>query len=244
MGRRFGGDKQLAAVFADGSTILDRTMANAATAGLAGAVVVVRPDIADAMRAHGDARWSLPFDLAMQPEPRGTADALRVAAPMVGGPFVVANADDLYGPGALASLASRRRGHALVGYAIANTLLDGRPVNRARCRMDDRGNLASIDEGRVEAMSWAPLDGKDVVPLRGDELVSMNLWRFERSALEHVEAAARRVPPGDHGELMLPDVVRSFLDAEPVAVIPTDERCLGVTRAADVALLLAAVGES
>ncbi len=186
-------------------------------------------------------------------KPLGTAHAVLAAADRLDGPFAVFNADDLYAAGPVAAIAAHLgsgAGHALVGFEVARTLLADRPVTRGLCRTDGKGRLSAIEEGTVsrnedQSLSWAAPGGAPVA-LTGREPVSMNLWAFAPSILDRLAAAldefvvSRAVATGE--ELLLPSVVGERLADEPVAVLPTDERCLGVTYREDVALLAEALG--
>jgi MobA-like NTP transferase protein len=187
-------------------------------------------------------------------KPLGTAHALLAAAPSLDGPFGVANADDLYGAPALGTLARHLGaggGHVLVGYHLANTLLGDRPVNRALCRVDPDGNLAAIVEGAVDigpdGLTWRPIGASEekAETMTGDELVSVNLWGFTPDLFAllaqdfKVFSAAGGIASG--AELLLPTVVNDHLGPGglKVAVLTTEESCLGVTHPDDVPLLQA-----
>ena len=269
LGSRFGGVKQLASVFPDGRTVIDRSMANAVEAGFDHAVVVVRSDIAATIAEHVDGHWPGALDVEYveqdrepaavaaardhdRTKPLGTAHAILSAADRIDGRFAVVNADDLYARAPLAAIAEVVRdgeGHALVGYQIARTLLTDRPVTRGLCRVNEDGVLTAIDEGTVTVheggrLSWAP-PGQPSVELDGTEPVSMNLWAFAPTIIDAARAALDefvgdgRVAGGE--ELLLPTLVGELLAEEPVRVLPTDERCLGVTYAEDVPLLVDAL---
>jgi hypothetical protein len=272
LGSRFGGVKQLAAIFPGGQTLVARSMANAVAEGFERAVVIVRSDIADAVAEHVEAHWppGLAVDYVEQDrdpvavdaardfgrtKPLGTAHAVLCAADRLDGPFAVVNADDLYGAGPLGAIADHLAsglGHAVVGFHVARTILGERPVTRGLCLVDGAGRLLAIDEGTVTVhdegrMSWvAP--GGDPVALIGDEPVSMNLWAFRPSMLGWLAAAlARFVDRGgaaSEEELLLPAVVSGVLDDAPVRVLPTDDACLGITYAEDVPLLAKALADA
>jgi hypothetical protein len=132
---------------------------------------------------------------------------------------------------------------------VARTILADRPVTRGLCRVGDDGRLVAIDEGTVTVDDnrrlWWAAPGREPVALTGGEPVSMNLWAFQPSMLGRLATALDRfVEDGrlaSADELLLPDVVAEVLDDEPVRVLPTDEYCLGVTYAEDVALLAEAL---
>lgn len=271
MGSRFGGPKQIAPIGPDGSALIDYAARDAMAAGFGRLVLIVRGEIAEAVDAHVRRHWPAELrpeyvrqDLepaavaavaAGRQKPLGTAHALVAAAPSLeGGPFGVANADDLYGASAFALLAEHLRqggGHALVGYRLANTLLGDRPVNRALCEVDTDGNVTRIVEGAVNIgdgeLTWRPIGAPDADArvMKGDEPVSMNLWGFTPDILPVLEDAFAAFSAGggiaEGEELFLPNVVGEHLRSAGgdvvVTMLVSDDRCLGVTHPDDVPLL-------
>lgn len=271
MGSRFGGPKQIAPIGPGGSALIDYAARDAVSAGFGRLVLIVRGEILEAVEQHVAEHW--PADLrpeyvrqdlepsavaataAGRAKPLGTAHALVAAAPLLDGPFGVANADDLYGASAFKLLAGHlvvdNGGHVLVGYRLANTLLGDRPVNRALCQVGPDGRLTGIVEGAVKVgegdgkLTWRPIAaGEDEARvMQGDEPVSMNLWGFTPDIVPVLKddfAAFERgggIAAGE--ELFLPNVVGQHLGAGglDVSVLVSDDRCLGVTHPDDVPLL-------
>ncbi|MDA8296498.1 MAG: NTP transferase domain-containing protein [Actinomycetota bacterium] len=261
-GRRFGGLKQLAPVGPKGEALMDYTAGCAAACGFAGVVVIVREEIRDEIAGHIAARWprALPVELVVQAPVPGTAQAVLSARPAISEPFVVANADDLYGNEAIAALVSPlattspasnghrpERPHVLVGYRLNRTVLTPAPVTRGICEVDDSGALRQIVEHTVQRLEDGTFLGKPagsdlaMRPLTGRERVSMNLWRFEVRIFDLLAEAiasfdpARAVRP----ELVLPDVVNALVitGRDAVQVVGTGARCIGVTHQEDMALV-------
>jgi MobA-like NTP transferase domain len=274
MGSRFGGPKQIAPIGPGGSALIDYAARDATAAGFGRLVLVVRGEIAEAVDSHIRQHW--PSELrpeyvrqdlepaavaatsAGRQKPLGTAHALVAAAPSLeGGPFGVANADDLYGASAFALLADhlgQGGGHALVGYRLANTLLGDRPVNRALCEVDAAGTVTGIVEGAVHVgpgddpeLTWRPIGAPeaDARVMKGDEPVSMNLWGFTPAILPVLRSAFAAFSAGDRiaagDELFLPNVIGEHLRSAggdlTVTMLASDARCLGVTHPDDVPLL-------
>ncbi len=249
-GTRFGGLKQLVAVRDDGATVTDVLVRRAADAGIERAVIVVRAEIEALMRTHVDEMGGagIPVEFALQRQPRGTADALLAARDAVGGPLVVVNADDLYPAGAFSLLAAHLRDapaheHAVVGFRVDRTLVGSRPEQRALLTTDEAGALVGVREGRVEkdgGLRFATATSID--GLRGDELVSMNMWGFRPSVFEALAAAVAEFGAHDPDvEVFLPDVVATMIAAgATVRALPTDEACIGMTYREDVDAVRAA----
>ena len=249
-GMRFGGLKQLVAVRDDGATITDLLVRRAADAGIERAVIVVRPAIEELMRTHVDGMGAagIPVELAVQRRPRGTADAVLAARDAVGGALVVVNADDLYPASAFSLIARHLRDapaheHAVVGFRLGRTLVGSRPEARALLTIDETGVLAAVREGSVEkdcGLRFKAATSVDV--LRGDEIVSMNMWGFHPSVFDALGAAVAGLGAQDPDvEVFLPDVVAAMIaDDTTVRVLRSDEACIGITYREDVAAVRAA----
>jgi len=178
IGSRYGGTKQLASVGSRGEAFLDFAMADAAAAGAAEAVLVVRSDIEDDVRRHVEARRAdQPPEIAYvcqdrcgppRPKPWGTAHAVLAAAQAVTGPFVVCNADDYYGPAGFSALAARigdlTPGRAaLCGFRLDRTLPAEGAVSRGICTVSE-GRLLNLVEHHGVARAPAPAaDANDPV---------------------------------------------------------------------------------
>lgn len=172
IGSRYGGTKQLASVGPRGEAFLDFAMADAAAAGAAGAVLVVRSDIEDDVRRHVETRRAdQPPEIAYvcqdrcgppRPKPWGTAHAVLAAAQAVTGPFAVCNADDYYGPASFSALA-RKVGDltpdraALCGFRLDRTLPAEGSVSRGICTVSE-GRLLTLVEHHGVTRTPRPTD--------------------------------------------------------------------------------------
>jgi NDP-sugar pyrophosphorylase family protein len=258
LGTRFGGLKQLAPVGPNGETIVDYSLAQAARAGFSRAVIVVRSEIEETIAAHFESRppkldWQLVCQdrdpLAAVPgreKPLGTAHAVLCVRPAVDGPLAAINADDLYPDSAYEQMHGHLAGpgddHALIAFRVANTMLGSKPVSRARCVVDDAGYLVEVVEGKVvtadDRLTW--LHGDQQEPLRGDELVSVNLFAFRPSIFDMLEEAVTAFVSSPQAagpdEILLPDVVNEMIRSGRgvVTVLVNDGRMLGVTHPDDV----------
>jgi hypothetical protein len=108
--------------------------------------------------------------------------------------------------------------------------------------VDDAGLLVGIREGQVEKTGGLRFVRHDrSQPLRGDELVSMNIWAFRPSVFAAIEAAVSAHRSGS-GEIYLPDVVAQIVGhGVTVRVLPSDEACIGLTYRDDVDALRSAL---
>lgn len=186
-----------------GRPFLDYLLSRLADAGVEHVGLIVAPDH-DALRQYytveaPPARLTLSF--VIQPEARGTADAILAAEAWTAGePFLAMNADNLYPTGALRDLAALDE-PGLPAFEAAELVQSGNiPAERIRAfallQTDQHGYLTGIIEKpeavpRVEAAADRPT------------LVSMNCWRFD----DRIFAACRDVPRSPRGELELPEAV-------------------------------------
>ncbi len=240
-GTRFGGPKQLVAVRDDGATITDVLIERAVAVGIDSTVIVanraVADELADGLRDRGHHA-----EVVVQPGRRGTAQALLTARGTTEGPVVVVNADDLYPQAAFAAvvehLGADTADHAVVGFPVARTIVGDRPQSRALLGVD-ADTLTGVREGTVEPgapMRFLPREGGVPEELRGDELVSMNLWALQRSVFSFAERALD--DDRDDTEVYLPDVVGEMIRAgEVFRLVGCDAPCRGITFPEDVATL-------
>jgi len=181
-----------------GRPFLDFVLSAAADAGVSRVVVVVAADHQELRRYYRELapprRVSL--DFVVQPAPLGTADAVLAAERWTEGEsFLVMNGDNLYPVEAVRSIA----------------LLD--EAGLAAFDRDDLVRSGNIEAARVAAFALVEADAAgwltrivekpDMEPGRSSgphELVSMNLWRFDRRIFD----ACREVPRSPRGEYELP----------------------------------------
>lgn len=191
LGARFGGSKQLEPVGPGGATLMDYTVFDALRADVERVVFVVRPELLDAARRLLDPRYAtrVAMSYALQSlddlpagrrapagrrKPWGTGHAVLCAASVVDGPFIVANADDFYGPTSLGTAVRFLRDpqsheavrtsraptgsarpptptdspadHALVSFRLRDTLSGAGRVSRAVCTVSSDGRLEALVE--------------------------------------------------------------------------------------------------
>lgn len=261
--RRYGGLKQLAPVGPGGQAIMEYSLHDALAGGFGKAVLVIRPEFEQAFRDKfvDQARGRMEIAFAYQeletsvPErwlpcerekPWGTAHAVLCAREEVDGPFAVINADDFYGPTALAEMGSflssvtptEPMTGAMIGYQLRNTLSDHGTVSRGVCEHDAQGcltqiverhNIARQDDGGV-------MQGGDGQPVfvPGDTTVSMNLWGYPRELFLDLEQRFVEFLDGPREatqEYEIPTVTKRLMDEGrmQVQVFKTAERWCGMT---------------
>ncbi len=223
-GSRFGGPKQLAPVDSRSTCLAEVTLKDAADAGFAGAVLVVRREH---LEQWNEKVWPIPVALAVQEEPLGTADALSVgmelAAQLCYTSWAVANADDYYGSIWPFAFSCAQRGeHAALAFPLDRVTSPHGPVNRAILESDARGALARLSERE----GLYPADAERL----GNPSVSMNAWVFAASVREWWPQA-----PGGDGEFGIPAGILVGLErGVRIAVHRVGQRWLGLTYAADL----------
>jgi len=220
LGSRYGGDKQIAGVGPADETLLEFTLFDALRSGITSAVAVVRPSVAERVatllaRAPG-LQWTLVEQPSHRPRPWGTAHAVHCAMATLDVPIVVVNADDWYGPGAIAKavqLLDDGAELALTAHQLGRTLSHHGAVNRGVCRIS-HGDLTGI----VETIGIEPDPAGARHPgglLDADTPVSLNLWSltpavkpFLAQRVNEFLATHRDDPKG---EIYLPDVVAAWI---------------------------------
>jgi glucose-1-phosphate thymidylyltransferase len=198
-------DAGMKAMIPVGRPFLDYVISALADAGFTRVCLVVGPEHGAVRqyyaRDHQPARVEVVF--AIQPEPRGTADAVLAAEPIVcGAPFAVMNADNYYPVEALRML------RALDG--PGTVLFDADALIRN----------SNIPADRVRDFAYAEIDRDGVLvdlvekPREGDRdlshtrLVSMNIWRFDDAMFP----ICREVPRSPRGEYELPGAVKQAIE--------------------------------
>lgn len=241
MGRRFGGDKQVAGIGPAGEPLLAYALHDAHRAGFGRAVVVVRDGLEPVLRERL-AGAALPVSYTVQESgrehPWGTGHAVLAAAPQVDAPFMVVNADDFYGAGtyvAMAAFLSRAADsgpptYALAAFALGQTLSGEGPVNRGICRAGPDGLLAEIHEVQgilPDDRRWPAVT-----------LVSLNAWGFTPAVFPQLSAgfALFRKAAGTAEEYMLPAAVNRLVGEGKarVELLEAPGPWIGVTWPADL----------
>ena len=169
-------------------------------AGIRDVLVITTPDDAAAFHALlGDGSdWGMAIHYAVQPEPKGLAQAYHIGADFVGDePSVLILGDNIfYGhglPDLLAAADARVAGATVFGYYVKD------PAAYGVVSFDADGRAATIEE--------KPLAPKSNYAVTG-------LYFYDGTAVER----ARAVRPSPRGELEITDLNRSYLDEGMLAV--------------------------
>ena len=198
-------------------------------------------------------------------KPWGTAQAVLAVRDLVDGPFAVVNADDYYGPEGYEEIYNYLLHHpdtpemyeyAMVGYLLKNTVTENGSVARGVCTETASGYLHSVVERtKIIKGDRCPMytedDGETWHDLCEDDIVSMNLWGFQKSYLEEawagfpafLDQALAENPL--KGEYFLPTVVSNLLSQHKarVKVLRSNDKWYGVTYKEDKPGVVAALAE-
>ena len=203
-------------------------------------------------------------------KPWGTGHAVLSARDVIHGPFTVINADDYYGveafrlvydfltgqdeslslksaeSGNMQSVPNAPEEYVMAGYLLKNTLTEHGSVARGVCTVDAEGNLASIVERtkiirREDDAAFSEDGGDTWIPVSGDSVVSMNMWGFPESFLNHLKERfpiflKEEIVKNPTGcEFFLPFVVNDLMEEgkAKVKVLTVHDVWHGVTYAED-----------
>jgi len=274
MGSRYGGLKQIDPVGPNGETIIDYSIYDALRAGFGKLVFVIRHDFEKAFKETIGARFEkrVPVEYVYQeldklppgfsvPEgrtkPWGTTHAILQAEDAVKEPFAAINADDFYGREAYQVLArhltSGTADYAMVGFILRNTLSAHGTVARGVSRVDANNYLTSI----VEMLKIEPdgggaknteADGR-IIPLTGNEAVSMNFWGFTPAVFGQLRAQftafLNKSGQEQKSECYIPTTVGELVAAgrAKVKVLRTNDSWFGVTYREDRPRVVESVGK-
>jgi dTDP-glucose pyrophosphorylase len=213
-----------------GRPFLDYVLSALADAGVHRICLVIGPEH-DVLRRRYSIETTptrLTIEFAVQPEPRGTADAVLAAESWTNGePFLVINSDNYYPVDALRRLAALDE-PGLVAFSRAGLLTDGQ-----------------IDASRVTSFAVLDLDGdymrriiekpdpQTLQALGADVYLSMNCWRFDR----RIFPMCRQLPLSARGELELPAAVQHAIHtgAMRFRAIRVESAVLDLSRQVDIA---------
>jgi dTDP-glucose pyrophosphorylase len=277
IGSRFGGLKQLAPIGPNGEVTISYSIHDALRAGIRSIVFVIRKDMEAEFRerigrfaeARADTKYvhqsvtHLPQGFrppAGRERPWGTGHAVLCCKGTVTTPFLVINADDLYGPTAYRLLGQYLRvvrseagisHYCMPGYPVRNTLSPHGHVARGVCRVSsDDFMLDVVERTRIQdfdgTIRYADDNGR-WVDLPPDTIVSMNMWGLTPDVFDELErrfAAFLEKRGGDlKAEYFLPTIIGQLVAERKatVKVLRTGDPWYGVTYREDLVSVRGAV---
>ena len=216
MGSRFGGLKQMEPMDDANNFLLDYSIYDAKLAGFDSVVFIIKKDFYEdfkntiGKRAEKIIKVEYAFqDLNDLPEgfkcpadrekPWGTAHAIYAARDLIKENFIVVNGDDFYGKETykvaykyLNSLPKDSKGaYAIVAFEAKNTMTENGAVKRGVAFEDEKGNLAKLIESSIYKkengmIACEPLDGATPFEVKPSQLVSMNLFAFDKNLIDEL----------------------------------------------------------
>ena len=216
MGSRFGGLKQMEPMDDANNFLLDYSIYDAKRAGFDSVVFIIKKDFYEdfkntiGKRAEKIIKVEYAFqDLNDLPEgfkcpadrekPWGTAHAIYAARDLIKENFIVVNGDDFYGKETyevaykyLNSLPKDSEGaYAIVAFEAKNTMTENGAVKRGVAFEDEKGNLAELIESSIYKkengmIACEPLDGAAPFEVKPSQLVSMNLFAFDKNLIDEL----------------------------------------------------------
>ena len=215
MGSRFGGLKQMEKMDEAGNFLLDYSVYDAKRAGFDSVIFIIKKEFFEAFRDSIGKRVEklIKVEYAFQqlddlpkgfkvPEgrekPWGTAHAIYAARDLIKDDFIIINGDDFYGKETyevaykyLASLPKGSEGkYANVAFNVSNTMTENGAVKRGVAFQKD-GYLTKLVESSIERKGdkiiASPLDGSEPFEVKENDLVSMNLFAFNKDLIKKLE---------------------------------------------------------
>ncbi len=242
---------------ADDTTQLDASQVAAAESGMKGMIPIKRPFLEYVMSALADAGITevvlviapthegvreyftneapprrVRVRFAVQPAPIGTANAVTVAAEVVGSePFLVLNADNYYPVDAFRALAEEDSA-GTIAFDREALVRDGN-IDAERVR--SFAVLDVGDTGMLRGIIEKPGDRIDLASPAA-QWVGMNLWAVTPEIVD----ACRRVPKSSRGEFELPEAVGlAIQEGQQVRAIRMSAPVLDLSRRSDIASVVA-----
>jgi glucose-1-phosphate thymidylyltransferase len=164
---------------------------------------------------YGDEYRGTPVRYAEQDEPRGLADAVLAAEPVVDGPFMLMDGDNIVQADNLSTLVRRQRTGDVSGTLLLEEVSREQAKGEGVCRVED-GEVVEI------------VEKPDDPPSR---LVVAGFHTFD----EQIFDACRLVEPSDRGEYELSDAIDMLITGQhTIAGVPIDGWRLNLNTPDDV----------
>ena len=260
MGSRYGGLKQLDPLGPSGEAILEYSVFDALRAGFQKIVFIIRRDFADAFKEtvgtkfdslaeiaycyqeldHLPAGFTLP---EARQKPWGTAHALLSTMDTVHEPFLIINADDLYGAESfkLASQMLDEWGETtapqcgIIGFRLDQTLSENGTVSRGICEISEKNTLLNVTETHEIIRDGEKIVAAENATLPDDATASMNMWCMTPALFREFDKAFIHFLSKDlntpKSEFYIPGVVDQLIKANKLecAVLQSPCKWYGVT---------------
>ena len=250
MSNRFEGKiKQFARVGPNNETLIEYSLDQAIKTGFNKIVFIVGKKTEHGFKEmFGESYKGIPIEYAFQDfdeetrdKPWGTLDSLCSAQKFLDCPFVVCNGDDLYGEEAFKNLVNyfeEKNQCATIGYSVGEVLPEKGSVNRGIFKTDEEGNLKSIKD--IFNITKENLKEKG---LGEDSPCGMNIFILNPELLDSLNKSLLKFKEKNKGdrkvECLLPEELTKLISRENLVmkVIPTSEKCIGITNPRDEILV-------
>lgn len=208
---------------------LDYVLTRVADAGYRRVCLIIGPEHHELRHYYSALSGGrLQIDFAVQPEPLGTAHALRSAAAFAGEEsLAVINSDDCYPTSALISLRQLDE-PGLVAFSRDALLREG---NVSPERIAAFASLETDADGYLQRIIEKP-DPAQAATLSQSAMISMNCWRFEPA----IFTACQEVDRSPRGEYEIPQAVVYSMQqlGQRYRAVPSDEAVLSLSSQADI----------
>jgi len=192
---------------------------------------------------YGLGNYKLPNDRI---KPWGTGHAVICCENVINEPFATVNADDFYGFGGfkaiydiLKNIETSEYNSCVVSYLLHNTLSKNGGVSRGVCTyknelLEKINETHNIQFNNNENKIYGTRKGETSILLSGNEQVSMNLFGFRKSFVNHLKKEFVKFLDSNINhltkEFLLPEILNSLIDNnKKVYINKTDEKWFGIT---------------
>ena len=234
MGSRYGGLKQIEEIGPNGESLAELTAYDGLKYGCSKIVFIIKEENEKTIREKFkkiSEKIKTEFVIQKNPiknrvKPLGTGQAVLCAKDHINEPFIVANADDHYGPESIKMLVDflkENEQSAIVTFPLRKTLSTHGAVSRGICEINEKNNLTTIKETHG-------LKG----PSEKNTPVSMNLWGFQPNIFEGLSESYERFLnelEDDNSEFLLPEFIEQKIKTENLEIkaLCSNEEWCGVT---------------
>lgn len=274
MGSRYGGLKQIEAVGSQNESIIDFSIYDAIKAGFKKVYLIIqrqhhqafeeqlgrkiRPFI-EVEYVYQDSN-KLPGNYQRSKDrvkPWGTTHALLACKGIVDGPFAIINADDYYGTQSFQMIYQFLKNevatnkYGIVAFETAKTVSENGSVTRAICSAENQMMTSIVEIQKIfkQDNKIYYQEGEDILPLIGNEPVSMNYWGFDGSIFDLAEANFIQFMDNEFEsdplkcELVIPTTIRDLLSQSKITVkmMTSEDTWFGVTYKDDKPLVVEAL---
>lgn len=267
LGSRYNGLKQIDGFTVYNETLLEFSIYDAYQAGFTKVVLIINElfpksylerlqniafkmnfelhFVAQKMASFVDAEFS---ELILsRKKPWGTAHAVLCAHDLIQEPFVVVNADDLYGRESFFKAIKvikegkiNPENYAMVAYNVMNTLSENGGVSRGICELEKDKLYRVIEKQNIQQNQGkiGYFTETDFTEINPSTLVSMNFWVFDPSIFRFLKEEFSKflaTTPINQQEFFLPTQIQKMIieKNQLVTVLETSQQWYGVTYQSD-----------